>query len=98
MLATFLHKCSFTNYNHTPVSLVEVLSLALKFVGSHDQSQIEGNGFDGKGPTPRAGSASDVNTVECSLQQWKAEIELDIWGESVERETMYGIGTYNCTC
>ena len=91
MLVTFLlSKCSFTNYNHTPVSLVEVLSLALKFVGSRDQ--IEGNGYDDEGPTPRSGSASDIITVESSLQQWKAEIESDIWGQLNDRETIiYGI-------
>ena len=89
MLVTFLlSKCSFTNYNHTPVSLVEVLSLALKFVGSRDQ--IEGNGYDDEGPTPRSGSASDIITVESSLQQWKTEMESDIWGQFNET-LMYGI-------
>lgn len=70
---------SYTNYCDRPISLPDVLSLALNFIGSRIQPQTETDGA-GLGPTPRSGSSFEFSDTEACLRQWKNEVESDLSG------------------
>ena len=67
---------SYTNYHGKPVSIHEVLQLALQFVGSYDNQ----NDSNLLGPIPKTGTSSDVNITGTCLRQWTTEIESEIAG------------------
>ena len=79
---------SYTHYNRKPVSIVEVLGLALKFVSDQENSE-EGEGGEAREkrprhslhPLPRFVSSQEREILGACLGRWMGELQQDMAGE-----------------
>lgn len=88
MVVSFLH--SYTQYSNKPVSVMESLSLTLKFIHEHELCSNEGALDSGEGagkrprishrPSPRSVSHKEQTTLEGCLNRWIEELNEDVEG------------------
>ena len=84
--------CSYSHYDQKPVSIIDTLTMTLKFVRQQEQGEEERE--DGGGeragkrartslhPVPRFVSSRELEVMESSLKRWIGELKQDVEGET----------------
>ena len=90
-LFLFSSHCSYSHYDQKPVSIIDTLTMTLKFVCLQEQGEEEredkGEERAGKRartslhPVPRFVSSRELEVMESSLTRWIGELKQDVEGE-----------------